>query len=175
MSLAIGTAAAAAGAALLTWAPWVSIYSQSGQDGLGDPGVRLSTNGLHTFPTSCFISCSGASTSLFGVLFMLACGATIVGSLGWVLSREHALAVVAAVASPGAALLAAADTAYLYFDTQTEVGPAGGVSVTLGLGAVLATLAAMAAVLLAVLWLRRIQRYSASSNAPVSAHSAPRA
>lgn len=149
-----GAAAASLGAAVFMWLPWVTVYTPP--DGLGDPGIQLSIDGFHTFPATCFITCTGASTSVAGVLFMLACAAVIAAIAGWIRLRDKTLATAAVAASSAVVLLAVINAIYLLVDTSGKVGSGSGTSMGPAVGVVLAILAASGSLLMTGIATRRI-------------------
>lgn len=154
VKLMTGAAAAGLGAAVFMWLPWVTVSTSP--DSFGDPGVQLSIDGFHTFPTTCVITCAGVSTSVAGVLFMLACAAVIAAVVGWIRLRDKTLATAAVAASSAAVLLAMIDAIYLLADTGDKVGADSGISMRPGAGAVLAILAASGSLLMTGIATRRI-------------------
>lgn len=55
---------------------------------------------------SCFFACAGAATSFPGALFMAACVTVVAGRIGWIVTRELRLAVIAVAARLSAMLFA---------------------------------------------------------------------
>ncbi|WBO62527.1 hypothetical protein [Streptomyces camelliae] len=105
-----------AGTSLLTlvwlWLPWTDVTWQS----YGDP-ESLSSNGFHTIPSNCFLTCASTSTSVWAILLVISSALCALCAVVWLLSGEPMLGHAMVTVSVAMVLLAAVNGAALYLET----------------------------------------------------------